>query len=85
MGAGLAVVAPSCHAQRPKVAPRGGASRGRASPVAPDHRTGLFWIVFCDFTDGLAKGVVLVVLLSRIPRRATDGLENEEITSRRES
>ncbi|MHC4520689.1 MAG: hypothetical protein ACYTAS_19025 [Planctomycetota bacterium] len=38
--------------------------------VVPEHRTGLFWIVFGDFADGLAKGVVLVALLSRIPRPA---------------
>jgi hypothetical protein len=36
--------------------------------VAPDHRTGLFWIVFGDFTEGLAQGVLLVVLLRRIAR-----------------
>lgn len=36
--------------------------------VAPDQRTGLFWIVFVDFTDGLAKGILLVILLSRLPR-----------------
>lgn len=52
--------------------------------VAPNHRTGLFWIVFVDFADGFAKGVVLVALLSRIPRRAPGGLGNEEITSRRQ-
>ncbi len=38
--------------------------------VAPDQRTGLFWIVFVDFTDGLAKGILLVILLSRLPRPA---------------
>lgn len=40
--------------------------------VAPDHRTGLFWIVFGDFAEGLAQGVLLVVLLCRVanpPRR----------------
>jgi hypothetical protein len=37
--------------------------------VAPDHRTGLFWIVFGDFTEGLVQGVVLVVLLCRVARR----------------
>ena len=36
--------------------------------VAPDHRTGLFWIVFGDFTEGLVQGVVLVVLLCRVAR-----------------
>jgi len=37
--------------------------------VTPDHRVGLFWIVFCDFAEGFAQAVLLVVLLSRIPRR----------------
>jgi len=37
--------------------------------VSPDHRTGLFWIVFIDFTEGLVQGVLLVVLLCRIARR----------------
>ena len=38
--------------------------------VAPAHRTGFFWVVFGDFTDGLVKGVLLVILLLRVPRRA---------------
>ena len=37
--------------------------------VAPDHRTGLFWIVFGDFTEGLVQGVLLVVLLSHVKRQ----------------
>jgi len=37
--------------------------------VAPDHRTGFFWVVFGDFAEGFAQGVLLVILLSRIPRR----------------
>jgi hypothetical protein len=37
--------------------------------VEPDHRNGLFWIVFVDFTEGLLQGVVLVVLLYRVARR----------------
>jgi hypothetical protein len=37
--------------------------------VAPDHRTGLFWIVFGDFAEGLVQGVLLVVLLCRVARR----------------
>jgi len=53
--------------------------------VGPDHRTGLFWIVLCDFTDGLAKGVVLVALLSRIWRRAPRRWGNEETIGRRET
>ena len=36
--------------------------------MAPDHRTGLFWVVFGDFTEGLAQGVLLVVLLCRVAR-----------------
>ena len=36
--------------------------------VAPDHRAGFFWVVFGDFTDGLVKGILLVILLLRIPR-----------------
>ena len=37
--------------------------------VAPDHRAGFFWVVFGDFTDGLVKGVLLVILLCVIARR----------------
>jgi len=37
--------------------------------VAPDHRAGFFWVVFCDFTDGLVKGVLLVILLFGVTRR----------------
>jgi len=36
--------------------------------VALDHRAGFFWVVFGDFTDGLVKGILLVILLLRIPR-----------------
>jgi len=36
--------------------------------VEPDHRTGVFWVVFGDFTDGLVKGILLVILLLRISR-----------------
>jgi hypothetical protein len=36
--------------------------------VTPDQRTGLFWIVFADFAEGLVQGVLLVVLLSRVAR-----------------
>lgn len=36
--------------------------------VVPDHRVGFFWVVFGDFTDGLVKGILLVILLLRIPR-----------------
>jgi hypothetical protein len=36
--------------------------------VAPDHRAGFFWVVFGDFTDGLGKGILVVILLLRIPR-----------------
>jgi len=35
--------------------------------VAPDNRAGIFWVVFGDFTDGLVKGILLVILLLRIP------------------
>ncbi len=31
--------------------------------VAPDHRTGIFWIVFGDLAEGLAQAVLLVILL----------------------
>ncbi len=37
--------------------------------MASDHRTGLFWIVFGDFTEGLVQGILLVVLLCRVTRR----------------
>jgi len=40
------------------------------STVPPGHRIGFFWIVFGDFTDGLVKGILLVILLLRIPRCA---------------
>jgi hypothetical protein len=35
--------------------------------VAPAYRVGLFWFVFGDCIDGLVKGVLLVILLLRIP------------------
>ncbi len=31
--------------------------------VVPDHRTGIFWIVFGDLAEGLAQAVLLVILL----------------------
>ncbi len=37
--------------------------------MVPDHRTGLFWIVFGDFAEGLVQGILLVVLLCRVTRR----------------
>jgi hypothetical protein len=37
--------------------------------VAPDHRAGFFWVVFGDFAEGFAQGVLMVILLLRIPRR----------------
>jgi len=36
--------------------------------VAPDHRAGFFWVVFGDFAEGFAQGVLMVILLLRIPR-----------------
>jgi hypothetical protein len=38
------------------------------STVPPDHRTGFFWVVFGDFAEGFVQGVLLVILLLRIPR-----------------
>jgi hypothetical protein len=38
--------------------------------VTPDHRTGLFWIVFGDFTEGFVQGVLLVPLVWRVRRHA---------------
>ena len=38
------------------------------SSVPADQRTGIFWIVFVDFAEGLAQGVLIIVLLLRIPR-----------------
>jgi hypothetical protein len=38
------------------------------SQVPPDQRTGIFWVVFVDFTEGFAQAVLMVVLLLRIPR-----------------
>jgi len=37
------------------------------SQVPSDQRTGIFWIVFVDFAEGLAQAVLIVVLLLRIP------------------
>jgi hypothetical protein len=39
------------------------------SQVPPDQRTGIFWVVFVDFAEGLAQAVLMVILLFRIPRR----------------
>jgi hypothetical protein len=36
--------------------------------VAPAHRVGFFWIVFGDFAEGFAQGVLVVILLLRIAR-----------------
>lgn len=35
--------------------------------VPPDQRTGIFWIVFVDFSEGLAQAVLMVILLFRMP------------------
>jgi hypothetical protein len=37
--------------------------------VPADHRIGFFWFAFVDLAEGLAQGVLLVLLLLRIPRR----------------
>ena len=37
------------------------------SQVPPDQQTGIFWIVFVDFAEGLAQGALVVILLLRIP------------------
>ncbi len=37
--------------------------------VPPDQRTGIFWVVFVDFAEGLAQAILMVILLLRIPRR----------------
>ena len=34
--------------------------------VPLDQRTGIFWIVFVDFAEGLAQGILMVLLLLRI-------------------
>lgn len=39
------------------------------SAATPDPRAGFFWILFCDFGEGLLQGVVLVVLLVLTTRR----------------
>ncbi len=39
------------------------------SQVPPDQRTGIFWVVFVDFAEGLAQAILIVILLLRIPRR----------------
>jgi len=36
------------------------------STVPSDQWTGFFWVVFWDFAEGLAQGLVLVILLSRV-------------------
>lgn len=33
----------------------------------PDRRIGFFWIAFVDLVEGLAQGVLMTVLISRIP------------------
>ena len=47
------------------------------SQVPADQRTGIFWIVFVDFAEGLAQAILIVVLLLRIrqrgPRGSADG------------
>lgn len=37
--------------------------------VPPDQRTGIFWVVFVDFAEGLAQAILMVFLLRCIPRR----------------
>jgi len=39
--------------------------------VPPGERNAMFWIVFVDFAEGLAQGILLVVLLLCIRRHAT--------------
>ncbi|MCL5278995.1 MAG: hypothetical protein M1376_03710 [Planctomycetes bacterium] len=41
--------------------------------VLPDQRTGFFWVVFGDFAEGLAQGVLLLLLLLRLARRPDNG------------
>ena len=33
--------------------------------VPPDHRIGFFWVAFVDLAEGLAQGVLIVILLLR--------------------
>jgi hypothetical protein len=40
------------------------------SQVSPDQRTGIFWIVFVDFAEGLVQAILMVVLLLRISSRS---------------
>jgi hypothetical protein len=35
--------------------------------VRPENRTGVFWIVFIDLAGGFLQGILMVVLLMRIP------------------
>ena len=37
--------------------------------VPPDQRTGMLWVVFVDFAEGLAQAILMVILLLRTPRR----------------
>ena len=37
--------------------------------VPLDQRTGIFWIVFVDFAEGLAQGILMVALLIARPRK----------------
>jgi hypothetical protein len=39
------------------------------SQVPPGQRNGMFWIVFVDFAEGFAQGVVVVALLQRVRQR----------------
>jgi len=41
--------------------------------VPPDQRIGFFWVVFGDFAEALAQGVLLVCLLLCLPLRPGHG------------
>ena len=40
------------------------------SQVPPDQRSGMFWVVFVDFAEGLVQAILMVALLLRIRHRA---------------
>lgn len=40
------------------------------SQVPSDQRTGVFWLVFVDFAEGLVQAILMVFLLLRIRPRS---------------
>jgi hypothetical protein len=49
------------------------------SQVPADQRTGIFWIVFVDFAEGLVQAILIVILLLRIRHRCLRASSNRSI------